>query len=89
MNKIALLRAVCISAKRWYAEPWMTLSIETATRKSKKLYKEMLKNNSDTAAIAKYKQLRNMLNRLKRTTMKNYYNEKCQETTPTPGNCGN
>ena len=59
MDTVAPLKCVRISAKR------LTQGIETSNRKIKQLYKETLKSNCSTESLIKYKQHRNLLNRIK------------------------
>ena len=57
MDKHAPLKTVKISGKRKFCEPWMTTGIETASRKTRQLYKEILKPNTSNKTIARYKHL--------------------------------
>ena len=77
MDDIAPIKHVCISGKRHFAEPWMTTGLETASQNNKKLYLETLRKDCPASVREKYKNGRNLLNRLKRSTMKNYYTTKC------------
>ena len=79
MDTVAPLKCVHISAKRKFSEPWLTQGIETSNRKIKQLYKETLKSNCSTESLVKYKQHRNLLNRIKRKAKTSYYNTKCEE----------
>ena len=79
MDSIAPTKQVRISGKRCFAEPWMTIGLETASQNNKKLYLETLRKNCPASVWEKYKSGRNLLNRLKRSTMKSYYTTKCTE----------
>ena len=79
MNTEAPLQTVRISGKWRYKEPWITKGIEAAAKKNRHLYKLTLKSNCTEQDISKYKVNRNMLNRLRRLTMKEYYNSKYTE----------
>ena len=79
MDSIAPIKHVRISGKRRFVEPWMTTGLETASRHNKKLYLETLIKGCSISTMEKYKTSRNLLNRLKRSTMKNYYATKCTE----------
>ena len=57
----------------------MTTGLETASRNNKKLYLETLRKGCSVSTMGKYKSSRNLLNRLKRSTMKSYYTTKCTE----------
>ena len=65
MDTVALLKSVCISAKRKFSEPWLTQGIERSNRTIEQLYKETLKSNCSTESLIKYKQHQNLLNRIK------------------------
>ena len=79
MDGIAPTKHVRILGKRHFAEPWMTTGLETASQNNKKLYLETLRKNCPASVWEKYKSGRNLLNRLKRSTMKSYYTTKCTE----------
>ena len=79
MDSIAPIKHVQISGKHHFVEPWMTTGLETASRNNKKLYLETLRKGCSVSAMEKYKSSRNLLNRLKRSTMKSYYTTKCTE----------
>ena len=53
--------------------------IKAAGKKNRRLYKKTLKSDCAEQDIIIYKAHRNMLNRLWRTTMMEYYNSKCTE----------
>ena len=57
----------------------MTTGLETASQNNKKLYLETLRKGCSVSIMEKYKSSRNLLNRLKRSTMKSYYTTKCTE----------
>ena len=79
MDSIAPIKHVQISGKRCFVEPWMTTGLETASQNNKKLYLETLRKGCSISTMEKYKISRNLLNRLKRSTIKNYYATKCTE----------
>ena len=79
MDSIAPIKHVRISGKQCFVEPWMTTGLETASQNNKKLYLETLRKGCPVSVMEKYKSSRNLLNRLKRTTMKSYYITKCTE----------
>ena len=78
MDSEVLVQTIRISSKCRYLEPWLTKGTETAARKSWKLYKKTLEV-SYTEDITTYKNHRNLLNRLRRSTKQDYHNKKCQE----------
>ena len=57
----------------------MTTGLETATRTSRQLYKVTLKSGCTQDTVDRYRKRRNLLNQLKRTTMKTYYATRCEE----------
>ena len=79
MDSIAPIKHVRISGKCHFVEPWMTTGLETASQNNKKLYLETLIKGCSISNMEKYKTSRSLLNRLKRSTMKNYYATKCTE----------
>ena len=79
MDNIAPIKHIRISGKRRFVEPWMSTSLEIASRNNKKLYPEALKIDCLISTVEKYKTSRNLLNRLKRSAMKKYYATKCTE----------
>ena len=79
MNAEAPLQTIRISGKQRYKEPWIMKGIEAAAKKNRRLYKQTLKSSCTEQDITKYKVNRNMLNRLRRSTMMEYYNSKYTE----------
>ena len=79
MGNIAPIKHIRISGKRRFVEPWMSTSLEITSRNNKKLYLETLRKDCPTSTVEKYKNSRNLLNRLKRSAMKKYYATKCME----------
>ena len=79
MDLEAPIQIVRISGKRRFQEPWLTTGIETASPKNHALYKKTLRSDCTPDDLHKYKQHRNILNHLHRTTRTNYYNAKCRE----------
>ena len=79
MDNIAPIKHIRISGKRCFVEPWMSTSLEIASRNNKKLYLETLRKDCPISTVEKYKTSRNLLNRLKRSAMKKYYATKCTE----------
>ena len=79
MDNIAPIKHIRISGKRCFVEPWMTTGLETTSRNNKKLYLETLIKGCPISTVEKYKTSRNLLNRLKRSAMKNYYATNCME----------
>ena len=79
MNSEAPLQTIRISGKWRYKEPWLTKGIEAAAKKNRRLYKQTLKSSCTEQDVNKYKVNRNMLNRLRRSAMKEYYHSKYTE----------
>ena len=79
MDTEAPIKTICISGKRRFVKPWITKVLETASRKNRKLYGKTTDALCTESDIAAYKAYRNMLNRLHRTTRKEYYTTKSHE----------
>ena len=79
IEETAPLRTIRISGKRCFQEPWLTTGIETSGRTCRKLYKASLTNGATADICERYKNYRNMYNRIKRKAKINYYNAKCME----------
>ena len=57
----------------------MTKGIEKVSNKCKKLYKDSLMEGAREEERKKYTNYRNTYNKLKRTSMEEYYTTKCKE----------
>ena len=79
IEEIPPLKTIRISGKRCFQEPWLTTGIETSGRTCRKLYKESLTSGATADTCQRYKNYRNMYNRLKCKARVNYYNSKCME----------
>ena len=79
MEAVAPLVAVKITGKRRFVEPWMTTGLETTIMKNKKLYHQTLRATSMPKDLEQYKNHRNLLNRLKRKVMKDYYDDRAKQ----------
>ena len=67
-----------INAMALRREPWMTQSIIKSIRKSKQLYHQTLKTNSQTSR-ERYTEYNAMLQKVKCHARKHYFNTKCRE----------
>ena len=65
MDDVSPERAIIISHKHKYVEPWMTRGIELASRKKLELYKKSISKNGSMDDLEKYRKYRNEFNRLK------------------------
>ena len=79
METVAPLVVVKITGKRRFVEPWMTTGLESTIMKNKKLYHQTLRVTSMPKDLDHYKNHRNMLNRLKRKAMKDYYEDRAKQ----------
>ena len=79
MDSVSPLVKVKISAKRKYCEPWMTRGLEISSHCKLCLYKETLKATAMCKDITRYKEYRNMYNRIKRCLKLHYYQNKATE----------
>ena len=79
MEEVAPLVTVKITGKRRFVEPWMTTGLETTIMKTKKLYYQTLRATSTSKDWEQYKTHHNLLNRLKRKAMKDYYEERAKQ----------
>ena len=79
MDKTASKQTIHISDKRRFTEPWKTTGLEKSSCKCLKLYKESLLTTSGKPVKDHYKEYQNMLNKVRRAAMMNYYNIKSME----------
>ena len=79
MEAVAPLVVVKITGKQRFVEPWMTTGLETTIMKNKKLYHQTLRVTSMPKDLEQYKNHRNLLNRLKRKAMKDYYDDRAKQ----------
>ena len=66
INKHSPIRKREVSEKKYRREPWVTPSILKSCKKQKKLYMTSIKGGATTADVTKYREYRNVLNRIKR-----------------------
>ena len=79
LDKTAPVKEVRISAKRRFVEPWMTHELEQSSRKKMKLYKKTLTTNCTSADQTRYKEYRNIYNKLKSKLRRDYYRQRCED----------
>ena len=79
LDKIARVKEVRISAKRRFIEPWMTRGLEQSSRKKIRLYKKTLTTDHTPADQTRYKEYRNIYNKLKCKLRRDYYQLRCEE----------
>ena len=61
------------------SRPWLTISLHKCITKSKRLYSKTLQKHCPETDHLKYKNYRNVLNKLKRKAMQLYFTDKCLE----------
>ena len=89
LDKTAPVGEVRISAKRRFIEPWMTHRLEQSSRKKMRLYKKTLTTDCIPADQTRYKEYRNVYNKLKCKLRRDYYRLRCEEyKKKMPRNCG-
>ena len=81
LEEIAPARTIIVSARRRFVEPWMSKSLESSSRKKMRLYKDTFLKNATNSDRQKYRDYRNIYNRLKWSMMISYYKKKIQENT--------
>ena len=81
LDKIAPVKEVRISAKRRFIEPWMTHGLEQSSHKKMRLYKKTLTMDCTSADQTRYKEYRNIYNKLKCKLRRDYYWLRCEEYT--------
>ena len=60
-------------------EPWLTAQLQHSIDKSKKLYRESLRKNSNTPEVMRYTNYKKTLRSAIRTAKRLYHNNKCEE----------
>ena len=66
-----------IPARSTCREAWVTAGLLICIKKSKRLYKSMLRDRNNVAAKVRYQDYNNTLQRIKRRAKQQYYYEKC------------
>ena len=79
LNKHCPIRDRLVSSSKIRREPWVTAGLIISSNKQRKLYQASIKHSAKPADVANYKNYRNILTKLKRTSKINYYKQKCQE----------
>ena len=79
LNKHCPIRNRQVSAAKIHREPWLTSGLIISINKQRKLYQNSIRFDAKETDIIKYKNYRNLLTKLKRTTKIIYYQSKCQE----------
>ena len=77
MDEHVPIRTRVVSEKKYRREPWLTNGISLCICKSKKLYKQSITNGASEHDVIRYKNYRNCLNRVKRSTKTAYYQKLC------------
>ena len=79
LNKYCPIRDRFVSNSKIRRELWVTAGLIISSNKQRKLYQTSIKHGAKPADVANYKNYRNILTKLKRTSKINYYKHKCQE----------
>ena len=79
INTYSPIRKREISERNYRREPWLTPSILKSCRKQNKLYMMSIKGGATTADVTKYREYRNVLNRIKRREKVSYYRDLCKK----------
>ena len=79
LNEVNPLKMIRISGKQQFQEPGLTTGLETTSRTCRKLYQNTLVRNCIKEGLSKYKNYRNIYNRLKQRAKIDYYNSKYME----------
>ena len=72
-------RTHTINYKNLRREPWLTAGILHSIKHSKKLYSKSIRSDATETEIKEYKEYNRLLQKVKRTSKKNYYGCKCIE----------
>ena len=73
------IRTRMVPCHKFRSLPWITPGLLKSMGQSKRLYQQFLSNPSDQQSVCKYKEYRNMLNKVKRVCKTRYYQDKCVE----------
>ena len=79
LNKHCPIRNRQVSSAKIRREPWLTSGLIISINKQRKLYQHSVRFDAKETDIIKYKNYRNLLTKLKRTTKIMYYQSKCHE----------
>ena len=79
IDKIAPEKRWKLSPKKQEYSPWLTKGIKNSSRKKNKLYKEWLTDRTNTDKHTNYNEYRWLLQKIKRNSKKEYFNNKCLE----------
>ena len=88
LDKIAPVKEVRISAKRRFIKPWMTHGLEQSSHKKMSLCKKTLTTDCTPPDQTRYREYRNVYNKLKCKLRWDYYQLRCEEYKKMPRNCG-
>ena len=79
IDKIAPEKRRKLNPKKQEYSPWLTKGIKNSSRKKNKLYKEWLTDRTNTDKHTNYNEYRRLLQKIKRVSKKEYFNNKCLE----------
>ena len=78
INQIAPEKRKCPSKKHKY-NPWITKGFKKSMTRKNKLYRDWIHDKTNDTKLIKYKEYKNMLQKLIRLSKVNYFNGKCYE----------
>ena len=79
IDKNCPIKERMIPAHKFRVVPWLTSGLLKSMNQSKRLYQKHLSDPNNITVEIKYKNYRNVLNKVKRTCKTKYYQEKCTE----------
>ena len=77
IDKFAPERKIKLTKRQLKRDPWITSSLLKSCKKQKKLYKKSIKFNKDPDTWNKYQSYKAILDKIKRTLKKDYYQAQC------------
>ena len=79
LDKISPLKTIYILGKRHFNAPWIARGLEISSRKKLRLYKQSILANSTMQDQTRYKNYRNLYNKIKREMKIKYYSDKISD----------
>ena len=79
IDEIAPEKKKRLNNKHIKYNPWTTKGIKKSVTRKNKLYREWIHDKTDDNKLTKYKEYKNMLQKLIRLSKVNYFNNKCYE----------
>ena len=79
IDKHCPIRSRMVPSNKFRNLPWVTSGLLKSMGQSKRLYQKFLSDPSNCSYEQKYKEYRNVLNKVKRNCKTSYYQDKCKE----------